>query len=200
MKIDNFHKKYLKYFCGNAKTHTQTHKHTHTHTHKHRHTHARTHSRTSAYTHSRTHLNNDGNENEHFCNIKIRVLSAALQFSDTVWKLNVYEAKLCCNFVLFPCVGECKSTKSGLEYRGTMSKTKNGYTCQAWSSQTPNKHSRTPQRYPSAGLVSNFCRNPDDDTGGPWCYTTSANKRWEYCGVQMCGKHSISNLPVTLIN
>ena len=88
----------------------------------------------------------------------------------------------------------------GNEYRGTLSKTKSGHTCQPWSSQSPHTHTRTPRNYPNAGLVSNFCRNPGDISGGPWCYTTSTNKRWEYCDVKMCGKHSISNLLVTLIN
>lgn len=43
-----------------------------------------------------------------------------------------------------------------------------------------------PQRYPKADLESNFCRNPDSDAGGPWCYTMDPNKRWESCGVQDC--------------
>ena len=34
-------------------------------------------------------------------------------------------------------------------------------------------------RYPKAGLVENFCRNPDG-AKKPWCYTTG-KKRWEYC-------------------
>ena len=82
---------------------------------------------------------------------------------------------------------ECKVTQLGSEYRGTLSKTKSGYTCQAWSSQQPHQHSGTPQNYPSAGLMNNYCRNPDNEPGGPWCYTTLASKRWEYCDVKLCG-------------
>ena len=36
------------------------------------------------------------------------------------------------------------------------------------------------------GLQDNYCRNPDDEPGGPWCYTTDPAKRWEYCDVMNC--------------
>ena len=31
----------------------------------------------------------------------------------------------------------------------------------------------------------NYCRNPDGDENGPWCYTVG-NKRWDYCDVPEC--------------
>lgn len=46
--------------------------------------------------------------------------------------------------------------------------------------------SYTPQNKPMADLESNFCRNPDADMGGPWCYTTDPNVRWEHCNVTAC--------------
>jgi len=49
-----------------------------------------------------------------------------------------------------------------------------------WTSQSPHKHSRTPQKNPKAGLVQNYCRNPDGENT-IWCYTTDKSKRWEYC-------------------
>ena len=36
--------------------------------------------------------------------------------------------------------------------------------------------------YPSTGLGDhNYCRNPDGEDQGAWCYTTDPNHRWEYC-------------------
>ena len=41
-------------------------------------------------------------------------------------------------------------------------------------------------RYPNSDLTSNYCRNPDGEPNGPWCYTTDSKKRWEYCGIPKC--------------
>ena len=109
-----------------------------------------------------------------------------------IYNLLCLKGNFSCNLILFPFVDQCKMTTQGQEYRGTLSKTKSGYTCQAWNSQTPHKHSNTPQNKPNVGLVNNYCRNPDNDKD-PWCYTTSSGKRWEYCDVKMCRKCSISN-------
>ncbi|TKS75381.1 Plasminogen [Collichthys lucidus] len=49
----------------------------------------------------------------------------------------------------------------------------------------------TPESHPRADLDSNFCRNPDEDAGGPWCYTTDRNTRWEHCDVQSCTEECI---------
>ncbi len=35
-------------------------------------------------------------------------------------------------------------------------------------------------------LAGNYCRNPDNGPGGPWCYTTDEDVRWEYCGIVTC--------------
>jgi len=50
----------------------------------------------------------------------------------------------------------------------------------AWDQQSPHKHNNTPQKKPNSGLVSNYCRNPDNEKT-IWCYTTDSKKRWEYC-------------------
>merc|ERR1712131_423501 len=82
------------------------------------------------------------------------------------------------------CAEEC-FVGIGMDYRGTKTTTVSGRTCQAWSSQSPHKHDRTPQRYPGSDLIGNKCRNPDKEAE-PWCYTTDSGKRWEYCGVPHC--------------
>ena len=66
-------------------------------------------------------------------------------------------------------------------YRGCQTKTTSGRTCQQWTAQSPHTHS-IDDNDPSKGIGShNYCRNPDGEPGGIWCYTTDANKRWEYC-------------------
>ncbi|CAH1238988.1 LPA [Branchiostoma lanceolatum] len=81
--------------------------------------------------------------------------------------------------------GECLE-EDGASYRGKVSETRTGKTCQRWDSQTPHRHSRTPANYPSSGLEQNYCRNPDS-WSGVWCYTTDPGTRWELCDVPVCG-------------
>ena len=67
-------------------------------------------------------------------------------------------------------------------YDGTISKTKTGVECQKWTDQAPHAHENTPENVKDAGLGEhNYCRNPDDETEGAWCYTTDPDNRWEYC-------------------
>ena len=44
-------------------------------------------------------------------------------------------------------------------------------------------------RFPDGGLESNYCRNPDDEPYGPWCYTMDPGSRFEYC-LPMCNGKS----------
>ncbi|XP_077977468.1 apolipoprotein(a)-like [Glandiceps talaboti] len=82
---------------------------------------------------------------------------------------------------------ECFEIGNGADYRGTVSTTINGLTCQRWTSQTPNTHSMTPEKKPTGGLGDhNFCRNPDNEPS-PWCYTVNGT-RWEYCNVGKAGE------------
>ncbi|XP_053151049.1 plasminogen isoform X2 [Hemicordylus capensis] len=76
---------------------------------------------------------------------------------------------------------------NGKDYRGHIATTAKGKTCQAWASQTPHAHTYfTPQTYPNSGLDRNYCRNPDGDVNGPWCYTTDPSKKWDYCDIPQC--------------
>ncbi|KAM4770976.1 plasminogen-like [Rhinophrynus dorsalis] len=76
----------------------------------------------------------------------------------------------------------------GQDYRGTKSMTANGYTCQDWSSQSPQEHSEyTPTTHPHAGLEKNYCRNPDGDEGGPWCYVANSDTvTFDFCDIPQC--------------
>lgn len=52
--------------------------------------------------------------------------------------------------------------EKGSGYRGCQDKTISGKVCQKWTSQSPHKHERTPEKYPGKGLGDhNQCRNPD---------------------------------------
>ncbi|KAE8602189.1 hypothetical protein XENTR_v10013903 [Xenopus tropicalis] len=80
---------------------------------------------------------------------------------------------------------ECITGK-GKDYRGTESKTHSGKTCQNWTGSFPHVPNFTPEKFPNAGLEGNFCRNPDNDLNGPWCYTTDFSVRFEYCNIPQC--------------
>ena len=89
-------------------------------------------------------------------------------------------------FILFqvdkyaPCDESIKGWRQN-GYLGCQNKTVTGKTCQKWTSQHPHKHSRTNANYPNKGIGNhNFCRNPDNESVGIWCYTTQG-KRWESC-------------------
>ena len=74
-----------------------------------------------------------------------------------------------------------KNVGKGESYRGCKNITKNGIECQKWTSQSPNRHGNTPAKRPNTGLGDhNMCRNPDNTSGGIWCYQTSG-ARWAYC-------------------
>uniref|UniRef100_A0A8C9Y544 Hepatocyte growth factor a n=1 Tax=Sander lucioperca TaxID=283035 RepID=A0A8C9Y544_SANLU len=67
-------------------------------------------------------------------------------------------------------------------YRGRRSWTKSNITCQAWSDNNINEHTT------KSTFLENFCRNPNNDPGGPWCYTTDPNVRAEECGIPQCSE------------
>ena len=68
----------------------------------------------------------------------------------------------------------------GAYYSGTAITTNGGLTCQAWSVQEPHEHSR------SYLGDHNYCRNPDGDPVGVWCYTTDPDTNWDHCPVPRC--------------
>ena len=72
----------------------------------------------------------------------------------------------------------CQPT-DGTAYTGQANKTVGGSSCQKWSVNTP-----TRSYYPEVG-EHNYCRNPDSDSGGLWCYM-KRYPGWDYCEVPKC--------------
>ena len=64
--------------------------------------------------------------------------------------------------------------KRGSDYVGDVSVTHSGQKCQRWDVQTPHLHSMPAYNH-------NYCRNPDGEPHGAWCYTEDASIRLEYC-------------------
>lgn len=81
---------------------------------------------------------------------------------------------------------DCRLTNIGKEYVGLKNVTMSGFTCQDWSSQYPHKHRFSKNEF--LRQSRNYCRNPDGEPQGPWCYTTNKNIRWQYCGITFCRK------------
>jgi len=68
-------------------------------------------------------------------------------------------------------------------YTGIKNVTKSGRTCQNWTSQHPHKHKVNNYNFLFALDLGNhnYCRGPNMDLEGAWCFTTDPEVRWEYC-------------------
>ncbi|KAF6034267.1 PKHD1L1 [Bugula neritina] len=85
---------------------------------------------------------------------------------------------------------ECFATDRGREYRGTIAVTMDNIPCQRWDTDfaphdiTTYGHGSFPDD--TRTDAANYCRNPDNQAGGPWCYTTDPDIRWQTCKVPRC--------------
>nr|XP_033784785.1 prothrombin isoform X2 [Geotrypetes seraphini] len=84
--------------------------------------------------------------------------------------------------------GEC-AVDSGLNYRGQISVTKSGIDCQFWVSNFPHRTTINNISHPFEDLSENYCRNPNNSTKGPWCYTRDATLKEEECAIPVCGQN-----------
>jgi len=80
--------------------------------------------------------------------------------------------------------------QAGELYAGQTSTTMTGIMCQRWDSQSPQQHTigTSDSEFPGSETVIsavNYCRMLQDDPV-PWCYTTQAITRWQYCVIPDC--------------
>ncbi|CAG0885511.1 unnamed protein product [Cyprideis torosa] len=96
---------------------------------------------------------------------------------------------------------ECKNDTVGMEYRGTMSITASGRSCQPWVFDYPHKvpNSITDNMFPDGSKLQaiNYCRNPTRDARGPWCYTQDPYVDKEFCNIPLCpGATEVQDFPM----
>mmetsp|Transcript_31960 Transcript_31960/g.69987 ORF Transcript_31960/g.69987 Transcript_31960/m.69987 type:complete len:174 (-) Transcript_31960:27-548(-) len=84
-----------------------------------------------------------------------------------------------------------KSKDNGQTYRGLVSHTASGRTCQSWTSQHPHRINVAEADDDADGLGNhNFCRNPSGSQDKPFCYTMDSNKETEACNIPECPEDS----------
>jgi len=74
----------------------------------------------------------------------------------------------------------------GKTYRGLVTSTTSGRTCQNWLDKKPHEIGIKPTKKNGLGN-HNFCRNPDKSFEKPWCYTMDPNTEKEECEIPVCG-------------
>uniref|UniRef100_A0A8D0C1T6 Hepatocyte growth factor n=1 Tax=Salvator merianae TaxID=96440 RepID=A0A8D0C1T6_SALMN len=77
---------------------------------------------------------------------------------------------------------------NGTNYMGNLAQTRFGLTCSIWDQNIQDlKWLVPPYKEPDISkLKKNYCRNPDDDIHGPWCYTSNPHVPWDYCSISRC--------------
>lgn len=82
---------------------------------------------------------------------------------------------------------ECYENDDASDYRGRQAITSSGYGCADWACtpgepDCPHAHAdyNTAESSPEAGLLDNYCRNPNGRSTA-WCYTTDPAVAWDLC-------------------
>lgn len=76
----------------------------------------------------------------------------------------------------------------GRQYQGHLAVTTHGLPCLAWASAQAKALSKHQDFDSAVQLVENFCRNPDGDEEGVWCYVAGKPGDFEYCDLNYCGE------------
>ena len=69
-----------------------------------------------------------------------------------------------------------------------MNQTRDGLECRRWDDESDLPGTGRRQQWGSelGSEAENYCRNPDEDSGGVWCYTNDPDDYWGYCDVPEC--------------
>merc|ERR550514_2270339 len=80
-----------------------------------------------------------------------------------------------------------EESDKGKTYKGLMTKTSSGRSCQNWLKDKPHDVGIAPSTANGLGN-HNYCRNPDGSEDKPWCFTMDPNpdKKKETCEVPKC--------------
>ena len=103
--------------------------------------------------------------------------------------------EIACKILVETMVLDCKISERGVEYAGVLSSTTSSRICLKWSDLSDYaSRLKDAERFPDASLndASNYCRNPDRKSGGPWCYWGDDESSWEYCDIPSCTGITIS--------
>ena len=74
----------------------------------------------------------------------------------------------------------CITADTALTYAGARRATIGGMPCVDWAPVAHAAIAALPFVDGSIEAAENYCRNPDGDTNGPWCYYTHL-AFWDYC-------------------
>ncbi len=101
---------------------------------------------------------------------------------------------------LAECFGAHGWGDHGEQFRGSVSHTRNGLSCQPWARQHPHQHhGDTKPPGVNFSLSANFCRNTVKVDGkaqpAPWCFTTDPSTRIGICDVCQASKDQQKDVP-----
>lgn len=87
-----------------------------------------------------------------------------------------------------PSPSECVPER-GRFYQGSLAVTMHGNPCLPWDDQKAQGQSKVQDFQPDVPVLQNFCRNPDQDQEGAWCYVAGGG--FEYCDLNYCGEKGL---------